>query len=79
MTPLVFKATYRNGAFEPIGTLSTWLEGQTVTLSIVDEEPEVLRLANQVFAGLNPEEVDEIEAIALNRSHFFGKREEETR
>ena len=76
MTPLVFKATYRNGAFEPTELLPQLPEGQTVTLSVVDEEPEILRLANEVFAGLSDDEIDGIEAIALNRNNFFGARED---
>ena len=36
---------------------------------------EVLRLAAQVYEGLSPDDVDEIERIALDRSHFFNGRE----
>lgn len=36
---------------------------------------QVLRLAAQVYEGLSPDDVDEIERIALDRSHFFNGRE----
>jgi hypothetical protein len=36
---------------------------------------EVLRLAAQVYEGLSPDDVDEVERIALDRSHFFNGRE----
>ena len=31
---------------------------------------EVLRLARQVYAGLSTEEIEAVEAVALDRSHF---------
>ena len=31
---------------------------------------EILRLARRVYADLSPEEIETVEAIALNRSHF---------
>ena len=34
------------------------------------EPKEVLHLARQVYAGLSTEEIEEIEAMALDRSHF---------
>jgi hypothetical protein len=36
---------------------------------------ELLRLAAQVYEGLSPDEIDEVERIALDRSHFFDGRE----
>jgi hypothetical protein len=36
---------------------------------------ETMRLAAQVYADLSPDDVDEIERIALDRSHFFPGRE----
>jgi PHD/YefM family antitoxin component YafN of YafNO toxin-antitoxin module len=35
---------------------------------------EILRLAAQVYEGLSPDDVDEIERLALDRSHFFVRR-----
>jgi hypothetical protein len=32
---------------------------------------EILSLAAQVYEGLSPDEVGEIERLALDRSHFF--------
>ena len=36
---------------------------------------KILSLAAQVYEGLSPDEVDEIERLALDRSHFFARRE----
>ena len=36
---------------------------------------EILSLAAQVYEGLSPDDVDEIERLALDRSHFFARRE----
>jgi hypothetical protein len=36
---------------------------------------EILNLAGQVYEGLSPEDVDEIERLALDRRHFFVERE----
>lgn len=44
----------------------------------VSETPsadEILSLAAQVYEGLSPDDVDEIERLALDRSHFFARRE----
>ena len=35
---------------------------------------DVLALALQVYAGLSPKEINEIERIALGRHDFFGDR-----
>jgi PHD/YefM family antitoxin component YafN of YafNO toxin-antitoxin module len=36
---------------------------------------EILRLAAEVYEGLSPDDVDQIEHLALDRSHFFVRRE----
>ena len=36
---------------------------------------EILRLAAEVYEGLSPDDVDQIERLALDRSHFFVRRE----
>lgn len=35
---------------------------------------EILRLAARVYKGLSPDEMGEIERLALDRSHFFVRR-----
>ncbi|MCG2769280.1 MAG: hypothetical protein ABIK79_16810 [Chloroflexota bacterium] len=35
---------------------------------------EILQLAAQVYDGLSPDDVDEIERLALDRSRFFARR-----
>lgn len=68
------EAIYENGAFRPIGGDQVAIaEGQRVRIT-VDEgsEPEALRLAKRVYEGLDDQEIDEIERIALDRGNFFG-------
>lgn len=36
---------------------------------------EILGLAAQVYEGLSHAETEEVERIALDRSHFFGDRQ----
>jgi hypothetical protein len=36
---------------------------------------EIMNLAAQVYEGLSSDEIDEIERLALDRSHFFVERE----
>jgi len=37
---------------------------------------DILALAAQVYAGLSPEEVADVERLALDRSHFFSSGDE---
>lgn len=81
MTEIV-EAVYQNGGFKLMKPLSVPLaEGQEVKLIVEAEEDsskdsanKILELAGKVYEGLTDEEIDEIEAIALNRSNFFGNR-----
>ena len=69
-------AIYENGAFRPIGHDAVAIaNGQRVRLTVDDEfEPEALRLAMSVYDGLSEKDIDEIERIALDRSHFFAAK-----
>ncbi|MGH7947240.1 MAG: hypothetical protein ACREF9_19870 [Opitutaceae bacterium] len=51
-------------------------DGQRVRLVVeTDEAPDViLALAASVYAGLSPQDVTEVEHIALGRRDFFGDR-----
>lgn len=72
----VIDAIYENCIFKPIQPNNIEIaEGQQVRMTIDDEiEPESLKLARCVYDGLTNEDIDEIEQIALDRSHFFGER-----
>ena len=71
-------AVYEKGAFRPLDSRDLRLaEGQKVRLIVdasieVDEDP--LSLAAKVYEGLSEGEIDEIEKIALDRTHFFSDR-----
>ncbi|MEM1310454.1 MAG: antitoxin family protein [Cyanobacteria bacterium P01_C01_bin.70] len=70
----VVEAIYENGVLRPLKTLEL-SEGQEVQLTIRDKaaiEPnEMLQLAAEVYEGLSEEDIQEVEAIACDRSHFF--------
>jgi len=72
----VIDAIYENGIFRPMQPDTIGIsEGQRVRITVDDEtEPESLKLATCVYDGLSDEDIDEIEQIALERSHFFGTR-----
>lgn len=67
-------AVYESGVFKPLKKPDV-SEGQQVQLLLEKADPpntdEVLSLAAKVYAGLDEEDVREIETIALDRSHFF--------
>ena len=67
---------YEKGVFRPLCTDSLpFYEGQNMTLSLEEAKGEdILALARQVYAGLSEKEIDEIEAIALDRSHFYSEK-----
>lgn len=71
-----FDATYDGGALRPAAGVQLPLEdGQRVVVTIQSESrkspQDVLRLAQAVYQGLTPEEVDEVERVATDRSRFL--------
>lgn len=71
-------AVYERGAFRPLASEGLRLaEGQRVRLIVdvsLSDDEDPLSLAAKVYEGLSDEEIDEIEKIALDRSHFFSDR-----
>lgn len=71
-------AVFDNGNFRPLSNQSLpFAQGQRVKLIIEspsETQPNLIELATQVYEGISDEEVDEIEQIALDRSHFFPNR-----
>lgn len=66
------EAIFENGVFKPISPLKL-SEHKKVTLIIKDsneEETDILSLASQIYNGLSPEDIEDIETLALNRSLF---------
>ena len=76
------EAVYENGSFRPLETVEL-TEGQRVTLSVepvamsLSEAEAQLRQWRKVYEGLSERDIAEIEAIALDRSNFFRKRDED--
>ena len=79
----VCDAVYENGVFKPIGKPRDVKEGQRVNI-VVDETAHNAKLtdarawiekvqaaAAEMFAEMTPEEIDEMERVMLDRSHFF--------
>jgi len=72
------EAVFEDGAFKPLKPLKPALaEGQHVRLLVeeLNAEESLLDLATHVYEGLAPEQIDEIETIALDRSNFLTERE----
>lgn len=68
------EAIFENGKFRLLEKPAVPLrDGQHVRLTVETEAPpdDVLALAEQVYAGLSDEEVDDVERIALDRGSFF--------
>jgi predicted DNA-binding antitoxin AbrB/MazE fold protein len=71
------EAVFENGVLRPLTEIRPPLpDGQRVRILVETEEPlpHVLELATRVFDELTECEIQEIEKIALNRSHFFDPR-----
>lgn len=62
-------AIFEDGVLKPVGSTNL-KEGQHVSL-LVETRPcaveDVLRLARAVYEGLSPEDIEAVEAIALER------------
>lgn len=77
MTTETLDAIFEHGSFHLIRPPHLPLrDGQRVRLVVeTDESPDViLALAASVYAGLSPQDVTEVEHIALGRRDFFGDR-----
>jgi hypothetical protein len=75
MATQTVEAIFQHGTFHLVQPLHMPLQdGQRVRLVIeTDESPEtILALAANVYAGLSPQEISEVEQIALQRRDFFG-------
>ena len=68
------KARYRNGVLQPLEPLALDDEAEvqvTVEIATPVSAAEILQRAARVYHGLTAEEVAQVEAIALDRRHFF--------
>jgi predicted DNA-binding antitoxin AbrB/MazE fold protein len=75
--PQTLEAVFENGAFRLLDSPTVPLvEGQHVRLTVETEAAleDVLALAEQVYAGLSEEDINDIEHIALDRRAFFTDR-----
>lgn len=67
------EAIYENGVFKPISPLHNITEHKKVRLIIKDyhaEKFDILSLASTVYDGLSPKDIEDIEKLAFDRSHF---------
>jgi predicted DNA-binding antitoxin AbrB/MazE fold protein len=77
MTTETLDAIFEHGTFRLVQPPSIPLrEGQRVRLVVETEEsPDtILALAANVYAGLSPQDIAEVEQIALQRRDFFGEQ-----
>jgi predicted DNA-binding antitoxin AbrB/MazE fold protein len=77
MSQELIHAVFENGAFRPLEPLPVSMnDGDAVGLRIEKlGQRTSLELATKVYDGLSPNEIDDIERIALDRSRFFGDRD----
>lgn len=68
------EAIFESGVFRPVERVEI-PEGEHVQLTVETNswrhQEDPLELAACVYRGLRPEEIDEIERIAIDRSQFF--------
>ena len=75
MTTETLEAIFEHGTFRLLQPLNIPLsDGQQVRLVVETEEsPEaILALATSVYSGFSPNDIAEVEQIALQRRDFFG-------
>lgn len=66
------EAIFENGVFKPVTPLNI-SEHKRVTLIIEynkEEVLDILSLASVIYDGLSPQDIEDIETLALDRSHF---------
>ena len=72
----ILEAIYENGVLKPLKSLKL-PEHQKVTITIqlppMENPDQELESWHQVFAGLSDKDIQEIESIALDRSHFMAQ------
>ncbi|REJ72764.1 MAG: DUF104 domain-containing protein [Planctomycetota bacterium] len=79
MNPRIIDAIYDDGVLKPVGGGDLPLQpGQKVRI-VIDAPveatlPQTLQLAGEVYDGLSQDEIDEVEAIAFDRTRFFAGR-----
>ncbi len=67
------EAIFENGVFKPLSPLNNITEHKKVTLVIKDYDAEkfdILSLASTIYDGLLPKDIEDIEKLAFDRSHF---------
>lgn len=70
------EAVFERGVFRPVVPIHFSIpEGKRLKIHVETESysNDVLELASRVYDGLSEQEIDEIEQIALDRTHFFNK------
>jgi len=74
------EAVYEHGVFRPEEPVDL-PEGERVSLRVSRQEAHTaakkLRAWQRVYEGLTPEEVDDLERIALDRTRFFSPSDDE--
>ena len=68
------KARYHDGVLQPLEPLALADDAEvqvTVDTETAVSAEEILRRAARVYQGLTAEDIAHVEAIALDRQHFF--------
>ncbi len=73
-----FEAIYEGGVFKPLKSFKL-PDRQKVTITIhqpsLENPDEKLESWQQVYAGLSDQDIVEIEALSLDRSHFLAQED----
>ncbi|MEN8219108.1 MAG: antitoxin family protein [Pseudomonadota bacterium] len=70
------EAVFEQGVFRPLTPIQFLIqEGQPLKINIETKSDcnDVLKLATSVYDGLSEPEIDNIEQIALDRTHFLNE------
>ncbi len=72
----ILEAIFENGVLKPLESIKL-PENQRVTITIqlppVENPDEELESWHQVYAGFSDLEIQQIESVALDRSHFMAQ------
>lgn len=66
-----FEAIYENGVLKPVSPIPIKDHAKVHLVIKEAEEPsEILTLASGIYKGLSKKDIEDVEAIALDRSYF---------
>ena len=70
--PKTIEAIYEGGVLKPVSPIdmSEHKKVRLIIEEVAGEPSDILSLASLVYSGLSPEDIKEVEKLALDRSRF---------